>query len=69
MNMVKALPNCERQNSRLAQIECMCRWQIRGGQVLISGVHRVENIVGKGEYVGHQEVLLFPRCFQNVFCI
>ena len=26
---------------------------------------RAENIVGKGENVGHQHFLLFPQCFQK----
>ena len=30
-------------------------------------LHRIENIVGKGENAGNQHFLLFPQCFLKVF--
>ena len=34
-------------------------------KIMISVLHRVENIVGKGENAGYQHFLLFPQCFQK----
>ena len=35
--------------------------------MMISGFDKVENIVEKGENVGFQHFLLFPKCFQKTF--
>ena len=35
--------------------------------MIISGLDRVENIVGKGENAGYQHFLHFPQCFEKAF--
>ena len=55
----------KRQNSRLVQIESICRRQNKGTQKLKFVFGWVESILGKGENAGYQHFLLFPKCFQK----
>ena len=45
--------------------ESICRGQNKYDQKFKFDFGRVENIVEKGENVGHQHFLLFPKCFQK----
>ena len=55
------------ENSRLVQIESICRQQYKINKNDLSFFDMVKNIVGKGENADNQHFLLFQQCFQRAF--
>ena len=52
-------------NSRLVQVESICRGQNKCNLNPDFFFGRVENTVVKGENAGYQNFLLYPQCFQK----
>ena len=42
--------------------------QIKNGTDVDFDSERIENIVGKGENIGYQSLLLSPQCFKKLYC-
>ena len=55
-------------NFRLFQTERVCRRQYQIVKMAECSLKWVENTVGKGEIARYEQFLLFPQCFQDLYC-
>ena len=55
-------------NFRCLQTETVSRQQLQISENGRRFSKRVENTVGKGEIAHDEQFLLFPQCFQDLYC-
>ena len=60
-------PSSEDKILALSELKASADHKLKFIQNILFVFDRIENIVGKGENAGYQQILLFQQCFSKVF--